>query len=210
MATAKKIDPQNLKHTIIHECGHILVLWHSPNIIFNECYVRAYTKRTDNNLGETDHSCTIDTLTETQECLIDQIAYNYAGYFAERMYNIPIDTGSSDDFEVATKIAEKMVMLYGMSDQIKLQYFNPEKPAPKYLEKKIQKSIQHFLQTGQERAKKILKEKAVDHDKLILALYNKRPVLDRKELKIKEIEKILGPRPPAPALNIRWPTEPKK
>jgi ATP-dependent Zn protease len=207
--SSKKITPQNQKHTIIHECGHMLILWHSPNIIFSDCYVRAYTKRTKNSLGETDHSNSFDTDTETIECLIDQIAFSYGGYFAERAYNIPVDSGSSDDFKVAKMIAKRMVLKHGMAEITHLEYFNRKNPVPGYMGKKVHKAMQDFLQKGQERTKKILKEKAEDLDKLILALYNKRPKYNKKELRIKEIEQILGPRPPLPTQNIRWPEDPK-
>lgn len=201
----EKLTTHDIRCTIIHECGHMLVLWFSEHIKFTKCHMFVYTKTKGGDKGVVDYSETSD---ETEEVLISRIAMRYGGYFAEREYGIPIDSGSRDDLEEATKIATKMVMEYGMSPHTKLQYFDEKTPIPKQMREVIQKGIEEILQRAQNQTKKMIQEHKKELDKLILAMDKKRQIKNTKELHMPDIEKILGPRPPTKVHEIKWPNEP--
>ena len=103
-----------------HESGHALVghvLKHADPVhkitIIPRGSALGYT------LQLPDH----DKVLDSRNAMLDQLAVMLGGRTSEELFCDDITTGASNDLEKATKLARKMVMRYGMSDDLGAQVY---------------------------------------------------------------------------------------
>lgn len=104
------------KLTAYHEAGHAIVAFHSPN---SDPIHKATIMPRGMALGMVVQLPEGDKVSITKIYLIERIRILMAGRVAEEMIfgADKITTGASNDIKVATDIAKKMVLEYGMSDK---------------------------------------------------------------------------------------------
>ena len=169
-----------INHIAIHEMGHVVVGLASKHhakmrkVIINLSSPRspAYT------LFETP-----DSTIFTREALFEHLMILLAGRIAEEaFYGVSVTTGAINDFEEALKLAEKMVLYYGLgedliypsnSDKYKEKIDNNVsgllKEAYVYAEYIVQSS-KEFITEGAEMLKR---DKIIHYDKLKSIITNK-------------------------------------
>ncbi len=114
------------------------------------------------------------------------------GRAAEKLVLDDISTGASNDLEVATDIAKKMITVYGMSDNIGPIGLNIEKDPYQLqllgdkLEEEIGKEVQELVSTAYEKAQQLLVEHRDKLDALASRLIQKEVVYEE------ELEEIMS------------------
>ena len=141
-----------------------------------------------------------DQLSITREKMFGDISVAMGGRIAEELifgYD-KVTSGASSDIEMVTKMAKNMVTRYGMSDQLgPIAYQENEEEVflgrsvsrqqhvSEDTAKKIDSEVKKIVQSGYDRAKKILTEKVDDLHKVAKAL------LEYETLSGEEIKKIV-------------------
>ncbi|MCI5840198.1 MAG: ATP-dependent zinc metalloprotease FtsH [Peptoniphilaceae bacterium] len=130
--------------------------------------------------------------------MINEIITLLAGRAAEYVMLDDISTGASNDIERATKIADDMVKIYGMSDNLGPVLYENDTSQP-FLGRDIGHSKIHSEKTQLEidmEVEKIIKtsyKKAIDmindNKELLLTLKNK--LLEKETIKAKEVKDII-------------------
>ena len=106
-----------------HETGHALVGYALPN---SDPVHKVTIVARGRSLGHTLALPTHDKYLSRRSELVDQLAMLLGGRTAEEMVFADPTTGAANDIEKATTIARKMVMEYGMSDELgPMQYGKP-------------------------------------------------------------------------------------
>jgi cell division protease FtsH len=106
-----------------HETGHALVGYALPN---SDPVHKVTIVSRGRSLGHTLALPTHDKVLVRRSELVDQLAMLLGGRTAEELIFTDPTTGAANDIEKATAIARKMVMEYGMSDQLgPMQYGKP-------------------------------------------------------------------------------------
>ncbi|MBQ7487065.1 MAG: ATP-dependent zinc metalloprotease FtsH [Clostridia bacterium] len=130
----------------------------------------------------------------TRQQLLDYIAMALGGYAAESLVLGQVSTGASSDLQRATDICRRMVMQYGMSDDmgpiflgsnhdepfVGMEYGSHSKAYSETVAARIDNEVQRKMNDALERAKKILSEHRAQLDALTLLLIDKETI-DRKE-----------------------------
>ncbi len=128
-------------------------------------------------------------------------ALGAAWYMPEERQIVPkeaihISTGASNDLEKVTRMAQAMVVNYGMSDKIpNINYednqgeYNFTKPYSDETARLIDQEIRSIIAEQYERAKKILRENEEGHHEMADLLFQ------REVIYTEDVEKILGKRP---------------
>jgi cell division protease FtsH len=98
-----------------HETGHALVGWALPNA---DPVHKVTIVARGRSLGHTLALPTHDKYLVRRSELVDQLAMLLGGRVAEEIIYADPTTGAANDIEKATSIARKMVMEYGMSDEL--------------------------------------------------------------------------------------------
>ena len=98
-----------------HETGHALVGWALPNA---DPVHKVTIVARGRSLGHTLALPTHDKYLARRSELVDQLAMLLGGRTAEELIYADPTTGAANDIEKATSIARKMVMEYGMSDEL--------------------------------------------------------------------------------------------
>jgi cell division protease FtsH len=101
--------------TAFHEGGHALV---GSVLPFSDPVHKVSVISRGRALGYTMKLPIEDKHTHTRQSFFDEIAALLGGYAAEKLVFNEITTGASNDLKVATNMARKLVMNYGMSDQL--------------------------------------------------------------------------------------------
>jgi cell division protease FtsH len=141
-----------------------------------------------------------DQLSITREKMFGDISVAMGGRIAEELifgYD-KVTSGASSDIEMVTKMAKNMVTRYGMSDQLgPIAYQENEEEVflgrsvsrqqhvSEDTAKKIDSEVKKIVQSGYDRAKKILTDKVDDLHKVAKAL------LEYETLSGEEIKKII-------------------
>jgi cell division protease FtsH len=169
--------------TAFHEAGHALVGTVLPNSdpvhkvsIISRGRAAGYTMKLPSE----------DKHLQTKSSFLDEIAALLGGYAAEKMIFGEITTGASNDLKVATGLARKMVLSYGMSDELgpislgerhEMIFLGRELGEQKnYSEdvaKKIDIEVSRIMNEGLATAIKVLKE-----HKIYLNAISKRLIAD--------------------------------
>jgi cell division protease FtsH len=134
----------------------------------------------------------------TYEQMFDEIVSLMAGRASEEVVFGKISTGALNDMERATKMAQSLVVYYGMSPEIgNISYydstgqsdFNFTKPFSEKTAEKIDAEVKRIVEEAYSRAKNLITEHRGQLDELAGQLFEKE-VLFREDL-----ERIYGPRP---------------
>jgi len=106
-----------------HETGHALVGYALPN---SDPVHKISIVSRGRSLGHTLALPTHDKYLSRRSELVDRLAMLLGGRTAEELVFADPSTGAADDIEKATSIARRMVMEYGMSDELgPMQYGKP-------------------------------------------------------------------------------------
>lgn len=101
--------------TAYHEGGHALV---GSVLQFSDPVHKVSVISRGRALGYTMKLPIEDKHTHTRQSFYDEIAALMGGYAAEKLVYNELTTGASNDLKVATNMARKLVMNYGMSEEI--------------------------------------------------------------------------------------------
>ena len=159
--TSRVYSEKDKRITAYHEAGHAVVSRYLETqepvkeiSIIPRGMAGGYT------MNKTNEDKNYISKTEMEERLIVLMA----GRAAEKIIINDISTGSSNDFEVATKIAKDMVTVYGMSDVVGTISINPERDpyelqilGEKYVDA-IGAEVKILLDTAYAKAQKIILE----------------------------------------------------
>ena len=164
-------------HITIHEMGHAIVG------IFSKHHSNV-TKVVINFSSPSSPGYTVfenkRSQIYTREALFERIMILLAGRIAEEVfYGVSVTTGAINDFEEASKLAQKMILYYGMGSNVIMPY-----NSDKYKEE-IDRDVMEIINTAYNSAKKIL----VGAKPLIEETSN--ILKSKKILKIKEIMDII-------------------
>lgn len=132
----------------------------------------------------------------TREQLLDEMCATLGGRAAEELFLGRISTGASNDLERVTKQAYAMVVYFGMSGKLpNLNYYDSSgqdwgftKPYSEETAKLIDTEVQAIINEQYERAKQILAEHKLGHNKLAQVL------LEREVIYTEDVEHIFGKR----------------
>lgn len=106
---------QEKELTAYHEGGHALI---GSVLPFSDPVHKVSVISRGRALGYTMKLPVEDRHTHTRQSFFDEIAALLGGYAAEKLVFNELTTGASNDLKVATGMARKLVMNYGMSDTI--------------------------------------------------------------------------------------------
>ena len=193
MGLAKKnrqIKEEDRKITAYHEAGHTIIALNCPNVdpLHKVTIIpRGRAGGVTSFLPEDDKSY------ENKSQMLEEIMVSFGGRIAEEMIlgNEKITGGASNDIKQATKIAERMVTLYGFSDKLgPVNYEKKRKPNENNYQlegssnetlKLIDDEIKNIIVTQKKKAETLLKNKKKDLIKLAEALL-KYETLDKQEV----------------------------
>ena len=130
----------------------------------------------------------------TRQQLLDYIAMALGGYAAEGLVLGQVSTGASSDLQRATEICRRMVMQYGMSDDmgpiylgnnqnevfVAMEYGSQAKTYSEELASRIDREVQAKMNTALERARTVLRQNMDKLDGLSRMLVEKETI-DRAE-----------------------------
>ncbi len=142
-----------------------------------------------------------DKHSETKTEMLSRIMVLMGGLISEKMFLDEQTSGASNDIEVATKIARKMVTRLGMSDLGPITYDETKEHA--YLGRDIQKTAHHSEKTSQrvdDEIEKIIKtchkkaETLISDNKEKLEKLAKK-LLETETLQAEEVYKLLDIKP---------------
>ena len=170
------------KLTAYHEGGHAIV---ALNEIASDPIHKATIIPRGRALGMVMRLPERDQLSVTREKMYSDIAVAMGGRIAEEIIfgHDKVTSGASSDIDMATKMAKNMVTKYGMSKELgPLAYGENEEEVflgrsvtkqqnmSEETAKKIDAEVKKIVETGYERAKRVLTEKIDDLHKLAKAL----------------------------------------
>ncbi|OGE86353.1 MAG: cell division protein FtsH [Candidatus Doudnabacteria bacterium RIFCSPHIGHO2_02_FULL_46_11] len=184
------------KITAYHEAGHALV----AAILPNAHYVHKISIISRGRAAGYTMKLPIEErklLTKSE--ILDDLAVALGGYVTEQMFFNELTTGASNDLQQATGLARKLVMIYGMSEEIgpvafgdkhELVFLGREigeqKNYSEEIAAKIDKEITRFIRGAETRAKEIIAKNKAKMDE-IANLLIKQETIERQEF-----ETIMG------------------
>ena len=173
-----------------HEAGHAILALYTPNQS-SDLHKATIIPR-GSALGMVSHLPEDDSQLESKQALLGHMDVCMAGRCAEELMFGPdcISTGASSDFDSATRIARQMVTQWGMGSpalgqvmlvRSKEDYaaLSPETRAM------IEKDVKRLVDESYERAKKMLREKRKEFERLAEGL------LEYETLTRDEIERVV-------------------
>ncbi len=113
--TSMKIKPEEKKKTAYHEAGHAIISHVLPKM---DPVHQISIVPSGNALGYTLNLPEEDKYSVYKEELKEKISMLLGGRAAEKIIFDDVSGGASNDIQRATEIAHKMVMQYGMSDEL--------------------------------------------------------------------------------------------
>lgn len=185
------IGDKEKKLTAYHEAGHALVGKFSPG---SEPLHKLTIIPRGRALGITFRLPKEDRYNRSRKEFLNDITFALGGRVAEELFFDDITTGASNDLEVATEIAHKMVCEYGMSSKLGLRTFGKkdrevfigrdllkEKNYSEETATKIDDEVSSIINKCYKRAKDILKVNMAILEKIANTLLEKE-VLDGAEV----------------------------
>jgi cell division protease FtsH len=202
------LDPDEKRRVATHEAGHAIVAHFTKDA---EPLQRVSILPRGFALGATQQTEANDRHLLTQPQLEAKLHVLMGGYAAESLCTGTVSSGSENDLRVATDMAFKMAAHYGMSETIG-PVFHEQRIEHPFLGQRlatdagvsdatthaIENEVRRVLAAALEAAKRVLRENASAHDRLVTAL------LQKETLEKSDLEKILDPShgdAPAPTLN---------
>ncbi len=192
------MDPQELRTTAVHEAGHALVAAHLKN---TDPLHKVTIVPRGRALGLTQQLPEKDRYSHTLRYLNDRIAVMMGGRIAEFMVQGDVTTGASNDIEVATQLARRMVCEWGMSSLGPINFghkqgevfmgrdfANHSQDFSESTAVSVDGEIRKLIESNYERAEAILREHRDQLDRLTEEL------LEHETLDGEEIEWMLADR----------------
>jgi len=193
MGTEKKMimSPEEKRIIAYHEVGHAMITLHLPNT--DPLHKISIIPRGE-ALGITLQLPLADKHFYSKEDLETKLAIFMGGRAAEEIFFNQLTSGASNDIEVATGIAQKMVRDFGMSDLGPLSFGKKEGEiflgrdfvqAQDYSEAtahKIDEEVKILINNAYQKAKEILEKHRDQAEKLVKLLLEKE-TLDGNEVK---------------------------
>ncbi len=167
----KVMNERDRKNTAYHEAGHAVLAHLIPGL--DPVTRISIIPSSKGALGYTLTPPQIDQYSEYKRVLEGQIAMILGGRIAEKLVFDDYTGGASQDIKQATKIARKMVTVYGMSDELGTvclvgehsgdevflgRDFNSEKNYSEETAAKIDREIKKIIDAAYALAEKLLRE----------------------------------------------------
>lgn len=186
------ITKSEKKMICIHEAGHATISW---RLRYANPLVKVTIVPRGRALGAAWYMPEERQIVP-KEAIEDEMCATLGGRAAEELFIGHISTGASNDLEKVTRMAQAMVVNYGMSDKIpNVNYqdnqgeYNFTKPYSDETARLIDQEIRSIIAEQYERAKKILQENEKGHHEMADLLFQ------REVIYTEDVEKILGKRP---------------
>ena len=186
------ITKSEKKMICIHEAGHATISW---RLRYANPLVKVTIVPRGHALGAAWYMPEERQIVP-KEAIEDEMCATLGGRAAEELFIGHISTGASNDLEKVTRMAQAMVVNYGMSDKIpNINYednqgeYNFTKPYSDETARLIDQEIRSIIAEQYERAKKILRENEEGHREMADLLFQ------REVIYTEDVEKILGKRP---------------
>ena len=186
-----KITTEEERRSIaVHEAGHASISWvleHANPLVKVTIVPRGRALGAAWYLPE-------ERQITTKEQMLDEMCALLGGRAAEDVFLGRISTGAMNDLERVTKQAYAMIAYFGMSEELpNLCYYNNNeysfsKPYSENTAELIDKEAKLLINTQYQRAKDLLTEYKVQHNKLAEALIEKEVIL------AEDVEVIFGKR----------------
>lgn len=154
------------KLTAYHEGGHALV---GTVLAYSDPVHKVSIVSRGRALGYTMHVPDEDKHSHTRQSFHDKIAGLLAGFAAERLVFSEITTGASNDIKVATNMARRLVMVYGMSELGPIAFggqqqemvflgreIHEQRNYSEEVAKKIDEEVAKIMKQGLDRATEVL------------------------------------------------------
>ncbi|MCM8539247.1 MAG: ATP-dependent zinc metalloprotease FtsH [Lentisphaeraceae bacterium] len=190
---SRKMSEKEQRLTAYHEAGHTLVGLHCENA--TPLHKVTIMPRGNAYLGATMYLPESDSYTQSRSELLDGICVSIGGRLAEEIEFGEITNGAASDIKHATAVARKMVIDWGMSDEMGfMKYSHDEKEGGyqfqnEYSEttgNKIDDEVRKIIDFQFERARKILLD---NRDQLTLL---SETLLKKETMSAVEVKKLLG------------------
>jgi cell division protease FtsH len=200
-----------------HETGHALVGFALPN---SDPVHKVTIVSRGRSLGHTLALPTHDKYLVRRSELVDQLAMLLGGRTAEELIYADPTSGSANDIEKATQIARRMVMEYGMSDQLgPMQYgkangevflgrdYGRQQDYSDEVAAFIDEEVRKMINTAHEEARAILSHHRDAKDRMVEEL------LDHETVDRDEVAKVFADVPKwehteSGSLRIQYPKNP--
>lgn len=191
---SKVLSEQEKRTIAYHESGHASVSW---LLEWGDPLVKVTIVPRGKALGAAWYLPEERQLT-TYEQMFHNIVSLMAGRAAEESVFGRISTGALNDLERATKMAQSMVIYYGMSPEVgQISYYdstgqadwNFTKPFSEKTAETIDKEVGRILDEAYSLAKQIISDNREKLDQLATILF------DREVIFKDDVESIFGPRP---------------
>jgi cell division protease FtsH len=192
------LNEQEKEITAYHESGHALLAWLLPDV---DLIHKVTIIPRGRSLGVTQLMPDEERYNAGEKRLHAQLAFILGGRAAERLMFDEYSAGAEDDLRQATQLARRMVAHWGMSEVIGPVAFRQGEEHPflgkeiheqrKFSEETahvIDREVQRFLTSAQERALQLVTEHRDELDRLARAL------LKRESLGQTDLKEILGAR----------------
>jgi cell division protease FtsH len=192
---ARVMSEDDKRLIAFHETGHALVGWALP--MADPVHKVTIVAR-GRSLGHTLALPTRDKYLIKRSELLDQLAMLLGGRSAEELIYADPTTGAANDIEKATALARRMVMEYGMSDELgPMQYGKHEGEVflgrdyarqPDYsdqLAADIDSEVRKLIRVAHAEARQILDAHRPAMDRMVEAL------MENETLDVEDIEKVL-------------------
>jgi cell division protease FtsH len=192
------LNDEEKEITAYHEAGHALLAWLLPDV---DLIHKVTIIPRGRSLGVTQLVPDEERYNAGEKRLHSQLAFILGGRAAERLICEEYSAGAEDDLRQATQLARRMVAHWGMSEVIGPVAFRQGEEHPflgkeiheqrKFSEETahvIDREVQRFLTSAQERAFNLVSEHRDDLERLARAL------LENESLGQTELKKILGER----------------
>jgi len=174
-----------------HEAGHALVALSLP---YTEPVRKVSIVARGMAAGYTLKLPKEDRHIRTKKEFLDELATLLGGYCAEKLVFKDTSTGASNDLEIASNLARRLVKTYGMSDKLGPIVFGKkeeliflgkelaeERNYSEKLAEEIDKEVINLIRQAQKKAESILRKKRKLLDKIAKTLI-KKETLEREEL----------------------------
>lgn len=182
-----------------HEAGHALVAHKLPNA--DPVHEVAIISR-GGALGYTLQLPTEDRYLVTKSEILDKVTSTLAGRAAEEIIFEEVSTGAANDLEVATRLVRRMIMEFGMSENLGPLTFGKkegqvflgrdlarERDFSEEVAAAIDKEERDIINQCYQKAKQILNE---NRDTLVLIA---ETLLEKETIKADELERLIAGKP---------------
>ena len=186
------------RRVAVHESGHAVLAWTTPEA---EAVRRVSILPRGMSLGATQQVPPEDRHLHTRHELEARLFVLLGGYAAERSVLGDVSTGAENDLREATRLANKMVAHYGMSDALGPMYYDVHEEHP-FLGQRIatDSSTSDATVHAIEDESRVLLAHALDEAVAAIAAHRAQldglvdALLEHETLEQDDVARVLGPR----------------